>query len=42
MTGYQSGVWEGVQEGDRLIMRQGGRTKVVGATHCVAPTNARS
>ena len=32
MPGYQSGVWEGVQEGDRLIMRQGGRTSGPGLT----------
>ncbi len=32
MPGYQSGVWEGVREGGRLIMRQGGRTTGPGLT----------
>lgn len=32
MPGYQSGVWEGVQEGDRLVFRSGGRTEGPGLT----------
>jgi len=32
MPGYQSSVWEGVQEGDTMVMRQGGRTTGSGLT----------
>jgi hypothetical protein len=32
MPGYQSGVWQGRQEGDALIMRNGGRTSGPGLT----------
>jgi hypothetical protein len=32
MPGYQSGVWEGGKEGDRMMMRSGGRTEGPGLT----------
>ena len=32
MPGYQSGVWQGVREGDRMVMRQGGQTTGPGLT----------
>lgn len=32
MPGYQSGVWEGVQEGETMVMRQGGQTTGSGLT----------
>ena len=32
MPGYQSSVWEGVQEGETMVMRQGGRTTGSGLT----------
>lgn len=32
MPGYQSGVWEGVQEGDTMVMRPGGQTTGSGLT----------
>ncbi len=32
MPGYQSGVWQGVWEGDRMVMRQGERTSGPGLT----------
>ncbi len=32
MPGYQSGVWEGVQEDETMVMRQGGKTTGSGLT----------
>jgi hypothetical protein len=32
MPGYQSGVWEGGKEGDRMVMRSAGRTEGPGLT----------
>ena len=32
MPGYQSSVWEGVKEGERIVMRQGGQTTGSGLT----------
>ena len=32
MPGYQSGVWEGGKEGDKMVLRSGGQTTGPGLT----------